>query len=245
MNYKRIKRAIKERGIKKIPEDLYIKRLRSLVIGEGMLHDGNIYLMDYAINNMPKKGCILEIGSYGGLSTSVLLHLLKKYNRSEKLFNCDPWIYEGFEDASGKKSTTIDGREDVSRSDYSTYMKTAFMNNMKLLNSDHLPFTVQLFSDEFFEHYASKTEVIDIFQRKVQLGSPVSFAYIDGLHTYDQCKKDFENVDRHLLKSGFILFDDTIEGESYGSNEFMKEMKANDRYQLVDKNPNHLFQKVK
>ncbi len=244
MNYKRIKRALKERAIKRIPEDLYIKRLRSLAIGEGMLHEGNIYLMDYAIQQMPKAEHLIEIGSYGGLSTSLIIHLLKKHGRTEKVINCDPWIYEGFEDASGKQSATIDGREDVSRAEYSDYMKTAFINNMQFLNKGNLPFTFQLYSDEFFESYAAKKIANDIFGRSIQLGSSISFAYIDGLHSYDQTKKDFENIDLHLLKSGFILFDDTIEGESFGSNEFMKEMYTNKNYQLVDKNPNHLFKKI-
>ena len=33
--------------------------------------------------------------------------------------------------------------------------------------------------------------------------------FIDGLHIYEQCRKDFLNAERHLNPGGFILFHDT------------------------------------
>lgn len=50
---------------KKTASDDFIKRIRSLVIGEGMLQEGNINLIEYAIKNMPHEGSVVEIGSYG------------------------------------------------------------------------------------------------------------------------------------------------------------------------------------
>ena len=108
---------------KVIEPDTFIKRLRSLTIGEGMLHDGNIYLIDYALRNMPDDGIVLEIGSYGGLSTNLITYLLKKHKRNTSMINCDPWIYEGYDDH--QKETPdhhIDGRDDITRVDYSAYM---------------------------------------------------------------------------------------------------------------------------
>ena len=49
----------------------------------------------------------------------------------------------------------------------------------------------------------------DVFGRSFQLGGPISFCYIDGNHTDDLAKRDFENCDRYLEKGGFVLFDDS------------------------------------
>lgn len=38
----------------------------------GMLHAGNIYTMNYAIENLPSNSPVLEIGIFCGLSTYVI-----------------------------------------------------------------------------------------------------------------------------------------------------------------------------
>lgn len=37
------------------------------------------------------------------------------------------------------------------------------------------------------------------FERTVTFGGPISFAYIDGAHNCDVVKKDFLDIDEHLL----------------------------------------------
>lgn len=225
-------------------EDLFIKRLRSLVIGEGMLHEGNIYLMDLAIQQMPKDGVVVEIGSYGGLSTNLLLHLLKKHQRSAPLFNCDPWIYEGYLDDKKGPSNHIDGRSDVLRTTYSTYLKQAYCNAVQFLHPNHLPHTFQLSSDDFFDAYRQNATLEDMFGNNAQLGAPISFAYIDGNHASAYVKRDFQAVDDYLQQGGFILFDDSIDGSNFGSASFMETMKMITNYELVATNPNYLFRKT-
>ena len=192
---------------------------------------------------MPKNGVVIEIGSYGGLSTNLMLYLLMKNGRVEKLINCDPWMYEGYTDRHGIKSKTIDGRTDISRDDYSAYMKSNFLNSVQFLNKDNLPHSFQLTSDEFFKVYDKKIKAEDIFNQTIQLGKSISFAYIDGNHAYQYIKRDFENVDKYLMSSGFVLFDDSQDSSQFGSALFMREMKQNTNYQLIEKNPNYLFQK--
>ena len=241
---KKIKIALSLLKVKEIPEDLFIQRLRSLVIGEGMLHRGNIYLINFALKNMPNNGIVLEIGSYGGLSTNLILYLLKKNDRIEKLINCDPWIYEGYNDKQGIELNTIDGRSDISRNNYSKYMRSNFIKSTKFLNKNNLPYSFQLTSDEFFITYRKKLIVTDIFNQSIQFGAKISFAYIDGNHYYEYVKRDFENVDKYLINLGFILFDDSMDSSQFGSSLFMKEMKQNKNYQLINKNPNYLFKKT-
>ena len=42
-----------------------------------------------------------------------------------------------------------------------------------------------------------------------------SIAYIDGAHTYEQSMRDFQNVSRHLIGGGFIVFDDSATIQVY------------------------------
>ena len=242
--FNKLKNILNKGNIKTIPLDNYIKRLRSLVIGEGMLEEGNIYLIDYALKNMPSNGVVLEIGSYGGLSTNLILYLMDKYQRSEKVLSCDPWIYQGYDYMSKKPSSTIDGRMDISRADYSTYIKESFIKGIKFLSNQNLPYSFELTSNHFFEKYDQKSIMQDVFGRKLRLGDSISFAYIDGNHAYNFVKSDFENVNNYLQIDGLILFDDSKDGLKFGSAEFMTDMLQNPNYKLIDKNPNYLFKKV-
>lgn len=235
---------LRNKFIKKLPyPDRFILRLPSSTIGCGMLHEGNPYLMDYAIKNMPASDYVLEIGCWGGLSTNLLLHLMKKYGRKEQLLGCDPWMY-GYEDTEEGPTFTIDGRDDVSRADYMTYIKNGFIESVRLFHKTNLPYTFHLKSDDFFEHFDQKTPLTDVFDRTTSLKGQISFAYIDGNHTYEFVKRDFENVNRHLAPNGIILFDDSFDGAGFGSSLFMKEIKQQPEFKIIGKNPNYLIQKI-
>jgi len=217
-------------------------RLPSSTIGSGMLHEGNIYLMDHAIRHMPPGGYVLEIGSWGGLSTNLLLHLMKKYHRQEVFLGCDPWKYSYQDDEVGEPDF-IDGREDISRKEYMEYIRQGFIDSVSLFNRSKLPYTFQMTSDEFFAQMDKKTSITDLFGRSMVPDKGISFCYIDGNHTYDFVKRDFENVDRYLIDNGLILFDDSMDGDQFGSAHFMKEIKQNPSYKVIKKNPNYLIQK--
>jgi hypothetical protein len=231
--------------VKTLPPDDFVRRLRSLVIGEGMLHDGNIYLMDYAIRHLPPTGHVLEIGSYGGLSTNLLRYLLTKHGQANRLlFNCDAWTYEGYHDHLGHPPGHIDGRPDVLRADYGAYLKQAFLNATRFLSAAHLPHTVHAWSDDFFEKWAAAAVVTDEFGRTVTLGGPLALAYIDGGHSEEQAWRDVENAARWLVKDGFLLLDDSADHLSFGSARMMPQLLRDGRWKLVAKNPNYLIQKV-
>jgi len=224
--------------------DPFLQRIKSTVIGEGMLNDGNIYLMKQAFDAMPAGGCIVEIGIYAGLSTNVMLYLLNQLKRNEPFFNCDAWIYEGFNDhLLGSKEIHMDGRPDISRNEYTEYIKNAYINAVQLLSKNRLPHSFHLSSDTFFDKWNKEEKAIDLFNNEVLLGMPISFAYIDGGHSYEQAKNDFLNVSKHLLPGGFILFDDSSDDCKMGSAQLMSELKKNSEFKFVNKNPNYLFRK--
>jgi hypothetical protein len=83
----------------------------------------------------------------------------------------------------------------------------------------------------------------DVLGRSFNLGGKLSFCYIDGNHTYDFAKRDFQNADAFLEIGGFILFDDStlLEFDVY---KLMPEVMATGRYKLIAMNPYHLFQKI-
>jgi len=231
---------------KQIEADLFIKRLRCSVVGDGMLPDGNIYLMDFAIRNMPQNGIVFEIGSYGGLSTNLMLHLLSKYNRQNDFFGCDAWIYEGYNDNGIDGKNHIDGRKDIERTAYTDHIKNSFIASARLLHPKKLPFTCHTTSDDFFEKWDKKEALTDVFGRPFHIhNEKIAFCYIDGDHSLEQTRKDFENVSSKLLRNGFVLIDDSAKHLPYGSAKFVKEVLKNPDFKLVDANPNYLFQKIK
>lgn len=54
-------------------------------------------------------------------------------------------------------------------------------------------------SDDFF----AKTDVSALLE-----GEPIDFAFIDGLHTFDQALKDFINIERHAHKNTIVVAHD-------------------------------------
>ena len=202
----------------------------------GMLEPGNAYAMDHAIKNLPTGDPVFEIGSFCGLSTNVMRYLLSKYGKNNKIISSDKWIFEG----SDAKNL---GDSKITHGEYSQFIEESFKRNVKFFSQENIPHTIKVFSDEFFDLWSKNETVQDVFGRTVKLGGPISFAYIDGNHTYEFTKRDFENTDKFLVKGGFILFDDTSDKSEFGCAEFMKEVEANPAYELVMKNPNYLFKK--
>jgi hypothetical protein len=202
----------------------------------GMLHKGNVYCFEHAIKNLPSGDPVLEIGSFCGLSTNIISYLLRKHKKQNKIITCDKWVFEG---------TSPNGiGNGIHFSEYSLFVKETFKRNVHFFGRENLPYTVEAYSDDFFEMWRGEASIKDIFDRDLPIGSKFSFAYIDGNHSYDYCKRDFENADKYLEKGGFILFDDSSDGSHFESALFMKEVLNNSNYELVIKNPNYLFKKL-
>ena len=225
---------IRDRLSMKKVEDEYLTWLQ--FANSGMLNPGNVYAMKYAIENLPTSDPIIEIGSFCGLSTNVLSYFLRKNQRKNIIFCSDKWIFEGSEESVNL------GLSDISHADYRSYVKETFMRNINFF-SPNRPHPIELFSDEFFEKWKTQKKVVDVFNQSITLGGNISFSYIDGNHTYEFAKRDFENVNQHLVPGGFILFDDSSDTASFGLSKLMREIKQRSDYSLVMKNPNYLFQK--
>ena len=204
----------------------------------GMLEPGNVNCMDYAIQNLPSEAPIVEIGSFCGLSTNLLTYLKEKYARKSPLITCDKWEFEG-----AKSGGMLGDSKSVSQDEYKNFAKETFMRNVRFFSRHDLPFTIESTSDEFFEMWSKDKRHNDVFEREIQLGGPISFCYIDGNHSYDFVKRDFENCDRYLQRGGFLLFDDSSDGSFEGVHTLVQEILERKSYDLLAKAPNYFFRK--
>ena len=203
----------------------------------GMLSRGNLHCFNYAIEHLPTDDPIVEIGAFAGLSTNLLTHYLRRHGRGNKLITCDRWLFEGAEPGS------CVGDSDIPHDEYRDFVRETFIRNVRFFSRSRLPFAVEMLSDEFFDAWRAGGEVTDLFGRKLGLGGPVSFCYIDGDHSYECARRDFENADEFLVTGGFILFDDSADGSQWEVCRVIEEIKAAGAYTVVARNPNYLFVK--
>jgi len=221
-------------GVAAYQRDDFLKWLS--FINPGMLFGGNLPLMSHALRAMPASGAVIEIGSFAGLSLNHIIHMMQQAGRSNPVFSVDEWHFEGSD------QEFIPGSA-VRFADYREHVIDTFRRNLTLFHRDSLPHHVVSNSDGFFRLWAEKETVVDFFGRSKTLGGPIAFAYIDGAHTYEQSRRDFENVDRFLLSGGLIIFDDSADGSGWGSNITAYEAAARADYELVGKTPNYCIVK--
>lgn len=223
--------------IKKKPvhyKDEYIEILRR--VNAGMLHHGNILCFDYAIKNLPSEHPIIEIGTFCGLSANVITYFKKIHLKSNILISTDKWSMSERNGAVSKSNITFQ--------DYRKYVRENLIRNISLFSKEDMPFLFEKTSDEFFTLWNNNKTEYDIFNKEFNLGGRISFAYIDGNHSYEYVNRDFYNCDKYLEIGGFILFDDSSDSSDWEVKRVIKELKRNKHYKVVIKNPNYLFQKV-
>jgi len=205
----------------------------------GMLSNGNIDSFEYVIKNLPSENPLIEIGSFCGLSTNIIIFYLNFFKKKNKFFTADKWLFEGVE-----KQNEYLGGSSIYHHEYRAFCKETYIRNVSFFSKGYLPHTIEQFSDDFFKLWKSNSLTTDVFDREVKLGGSISFAYIDGNHTYEYAKRDFENVNINLDKNGFILFDDSSKYSGYGVHKVVQEIINEGKYIVVNNNPNYLLKKI-
>ncbi len=216
-------------------DDEFIRWLR--YANPGMLEPGNVWSMDYAIRHLPSRHPLVEIGSFAGLSANVICHLLRKHGRENAFFTCDNW------DVTGQQLAERIPDSELGFPEYARFVKDSYLRNAEFFSPRNRPHTIEAGSTEFFEKWGRSENVTDVFGRAVRLGGPISFCYVDALHSCEAVRGEFETIDRYLDKGGFILFDDSSDSGPFGLSRLMREIAALGSYELVHKNPNYLFRK--
>jgi hypothetical protein len=223
-------------SLKEIQADEYLAWLCQVLGGFLSPGDGNIAGLSYAIKNMPENGAVIEIGSFLGLSTNIIAYLTMKHGRKNQFFSCDPWVFE-------ETAKPVGGYFDASSIEFREYVKNVFRLSLEIFSRDRMPHAIESTSEQFRRDWDSVSAVNDIFGRVALLGGPISFAYIDGAHTYEAAKHDFLGIDRHLLPGGFMLFDDSSDGSSFECKKVVADVISNPMYELAFTTPNYLFRK--
>ena len=216
-------------------KDDYIEILRR--VNAGMLHHGNIACFDYAIKNLPSDKPIIEIGTFCGLSANLMSYFKKIYSKCNIVISTDKW-------SLSERSGNI-GKSDITFQDIRTYVRENLIRNLFFYSKEDVPFIFEKTSDEFFIQWSNNSSEKDILKRRIILGGKISFAYIDGNHSYEYVKRDFLNCDKYLEIGGFVLFDDSADHTDWEVKQVVKEVKRNKKYRVVMQNPNYLFQKIK
>jgi predicted O-methyltransferase YrrM len=213
--------------------DEYIEWL--LLVNAGMQHPGNVHLFDLAMRTAPEAP-MLEIGSFCALSTNIIQYLKRKHGRTERLFTCDKWIFEGSEkplpDAAG-----------VSHDHLREFVRESCERSLRSFSAQDLPSTIEATSDEFFRAWRAGQRRSDVFGRDVTLGGPLGFCFIDGNHSEEYALRDFKRCDEYLVRGGLILFDDSADGSDWEVRKVIRRIKRCDRYEVVARNPNYLVRK--
>ena len=180
----------------------------------------------------------MEIGSFCGLSTNMITYAKEKLGKKNKLITCDKWKFEG------SNSVMLGDSTFVTHAEYKDFVKKSYMRNISMFSRFDYPYTLEMLSDEFFHAWSNEINCVDVLDRPIKLGGPISFCYIDGNHTYEQAKQDFINCDTYLEKDGFILFDDSADGSGWEVCKVIEEVIALERYAVIQNNPNYLFKKI-
>ncbi|KJS35644.1 MAG: hypothetical protein VR70_15660 [Rhodospirillaceae bacterium BRH_c57] len=217
-------------------DDPYLTWMRFAI--PGWLASRNIDLMQRCITDLPGDDLpIVEIGSFSGLSTNVLRHLLRANERSNPVISVDPWTFEGASEGTIGTST-------ITFAEYRRFVMESFMRNTRFFSGDALPFHVETNADSFFAQWRAKADVTDLFGATRRLGGPIAMAYIDGEHSYEASRRDFENVDAALTVGGYIIFDDSADTTDWGCRQTAQEVAALSRYQVIDRQFNYCVRKI-
>lgn len=206
----------------------------------GMLHRGNLHCIAHAMQHLPSSAPIIEIGAFCGLSTNLLCYYKRIQGCQNAVVNCDPWEFE----RTGASAGPCLPNSALTFEAYRNFVKNTYLRNMEMFSSDNLPFTVEETSDRFFEAWRKKETRRDVFGRDIQLGGVISFCFVDGNHSYEFVKRDFQNCDEFLEPGGYILFDDSAEGFGFeGVTRVVREALDTRKYVVELQNPHYLLRK--
>ena len=208
----------------------------------GMMTKGNVDALYHGLKGTKDiEGCLIEIGSFCGLSSNVITYLKRHLGIKKPLFAMDPWDLVEIEDLKDDLPQLELGIPQV---ELGQFIRESYVTRVGFFSRDDLPYALHGFSGDLMTQWHRNETATDLFDRQVDLGGPIAFAFIDGDHTYEGAKLDFENIDRHLSVGGMILFDDSADAGDRGCEAAAHEAAARKNYVLISKNPNYLIQKI-
>ena len=148
---------------------------------EGWLTDNEAVGLYRVARQLPKKAVVVEIGSWQGKST----YCISKGLKSGKLYAIDPF--------NADAGLDIDSQEAYLKKRGADLLES-FKENMTLYGVEQNIIVKKGYSQEFYGDF----EQID-------------FLFIDGDHSIEGCRSDFEMYSPKISSGGFIAFHDYYE----------------------------------
>ena len=149
----------------------------------------------------------LEIGTHRGASTGVFQHYIDGYNKNAKLLTCDTHYWEDRD----KKMLHGHGTDVLFNKDHKNIKRLIVKSYNK--QNDNI--------DEILEYNKEiiKNNMIDKF----------NFVFIDGDHSYNGLKNDFNLINDLISYPCYILLDDCNNGSIYQCEKFFEESIKNNK----------------
>lgn len=194
-------------------------RMSRFIGVEGWLSPKEAMLLyDFVMQIENEEPVVVEIGSWLGRSATVIGTALKnKAKRSGKkgiLYCVDP--FNGF-----TSNTKAKKNFDRILSGYQDTVFNVFLSNMKKSRLTDVIHPLQGFSQVMLSSW----------------DRPIDMAFIDGDHTYERVKEDFELLQGHIKIGGLICFHDVYKRDGTYSGdpgEFVRnEIESNPNWKIV------------
>lgn len=196
--------------IQKFKRKLLLKQIAGYTNIDGWLSDNEALGLATIAGILPKNAVVVEIGSWQGKST----YCISKSLKSGMVYAIDPFN----KDAGFDETTQLD----YNNKEMENSMVNSFKRNMKELKVDHKIIIKKGYSYDFHDEF----KVID-------------FLFIDGDHSIQGCKLDFELYAKKIKKFGFIALHDYYSnrpdlGPTYVINEIISKSNEFSFYNLYD-----------
>lgn len=172
-----------------------LKSIRDYSKIDGWLTDNEAVGLYGIARQMPKKAVVVEIGSWQGKSTFCISKGLK----SGKLYAIDPFNADAGLDVDSQEAYLKKGAIDLLES---------FEKNMAKYGTKQNIIVRKGYSQQFHEDF-----------------NQIDFLFIDGDHSVEGCRSDFEMYSPKISSGGFIAFHDYYEDrENLGPTYVIKNL---------------------
>lgn len=166
----------------KFREQFVLRKIREYEKIDGWLSDNEAIGLYRIAHKLPYNAVVVEIGTWKGKST----FCISKGLRSGKIYAIDPFNADaGLDFWSQKEYADKKGEEDL---------LVNFKDTMKRFGVDKKIVAKRGYSTEFHEDF-----------------DKIDFLFIDGDHSVEGCKTDFDLYSPKIVSGGFIAFHDFYE----------------------------------
>lgn len=188
------------------------------------------------------EGDILEIGSWCGRSSVVMAKAAKLIGSKLHCVDLFPSLEDWFENEDGTHSFCITlGGKKYHGFHVQTMWKEPYENAILPMYQKQGKGTLEIFKENISRkgfngiakaYRGDSTDFSNNFKGKIKV------AFIDGDHSYDATRIDLQNIEKHLISGGYVVFDDAFSvftGVDKAITQFVVNSDNYDFYQQISR----------